>query len=80
MNICVFLSTLSSFTLCILKEIPWICSPTASLNLTQLQSSDHEFPFSSFTGRICRSQQQQGSHSLSDLRLLCFEKKRRYRR
>lgn len=80
MNICVFISTLSSFTLCILKEIPWICSPTAFVNLTELQSSDHEFPSSSFTGRICRSQQEQESLSLNDLRLLCFEKKRRYRR
>lgn len=34
MNICIFVSTLSSFTLCILKEIPWICSPTAFVNLS----------------------------------------------
>lgn len=35
MNICIFISALSSFTLCILKEIPWICSPTAFVNLSQ---------------------------------------------
>lgn len=34
MNICIFVSTLSSFTLGILKEIPWICSPTAFVNLS----------------------------------------------
>lgn len=46
MNICIFVSTFSSFTLCILKEIPWICSPTAFVNLSQsFKVLTMNFPF-----------------------------------
>lgn len=46
MNICILVSTLSSFTLCILKEIPWTCSPTAFVNLSRsFKVLTMNFPF-----------------------------------
>lgn len=74
MNICILVSTLSSFTLCILKEIPWTCSPTAFVNLSRsFKVLTMNFPFHPALAQFVGHSNSRNLTSLSDLRLLCFE-------